>query len=218
MDSAAMQLDVVEPLVGVEPALGGPLAQLPHAIRPGVVRREREQALVQPVHRFVRVVVVHHEAHVLHAGVDVRLHLCDVPDLHVRAGGGHDLHDADGAHGALLGSDRGRIPGSPGRPSSGSPACTGRCTCAGTPRSCGIVPPRPSTSRPSRTSRSSGTSASARCAAADPSGYFARNLFSSAISWGLFLRTIIAVSPSVRTAAAVLSTRSGYTCFQNSAT
>ena len=32
-------------------------------------------ALVQPVHRLVRVVLVHHEADVLDAGVDVRLDL-----------------------------------------------------------------------------------------------------------------------------------------------
>src|SRR5262245_53034712 len=85
------QLDVVEPDVGIEAALGGGLPQPSDAAGPGVVRREGEEPLVEAVHRLVGVVLVHHGAHELHPGVDVGLDLVDVADLHVLAGGRHDL-------------------------------------------------------------------------------------------------------------------------------
>src|SRR4051812_14164000 len=64
-------LDVAEPDVPVEAALLGLVPQLSHAGGTGVVRRKGEQAFVQLVHRLVLVVLVHHEARVLHPGVDV---------------------------------------------------------------------------------------------------------------------------------------------------
>ena len=68
-------LHVAEPDVGVEPPLPRLLPQLADPCRPRVVGREGEQALVELVHGLVLVVLVDHEAHVLHAGVDVGLDL-----------------------------------------------------------------------------------------------------------------------------------------------
>src|SRR5437867_1883025 len=66
----------------------------------GVVGGEREEPLVEPVHRLAGVVLVHHRAQELDPGVDVRLDLRDVAHGHVAAGRRHDLHDADRAGGA----------------------------------------------------------------------------------------------------------------------
>ena len=66
-------LDVAEPDIRVEAALLRFTPQLADPARPRVVGREREQPLVQLVHRFVLEVLVDHEPHVLHAGVDVGL-------------------------------------------------------------------------------------------------------------------------------------------------
>src|SRR5262245_3337730 len=96
------QLDVVEPDIGVEAALGRQLAQLADTAGARVVRGEGEQALVEPIHRLVRVILVHHRAQELDARVDVGLDLVDVAHPHVLARGRHDLHDADGADGAAL--------------------------------------------------------------------------------------------------------------------
>ena len=51
----------------------------------------------------------------------------------------------------------------------------------------------------------------------DPSGYRARNAFSSALSCGLFLRIIMPTWASLLTAASLLSTSFGKTCCQNEA-
>src|SRR5215471_5544471 len=53
------QLDVVEPDVRVESALGRGLAPPPHASGTGAVRGEGEEALVELVHGLVGVVLVH---------------------------------------------------------------------------------------------------------------------------------------------------------------
>src|SRR5882724_8264063 len=94
------QLHVVEPDVGVEAALGGEPAQLTDAPGAGVVRGEREEALVERGHGLFRVVLVHHGAHELDPGVDVGLDLRDVAGAHVLTRGGHDLHDSDRPDGA----------------------------------------------------------------------------------------------------------------------
>ena len=77
-----------------------PLRLAPQArdpARTGVVGREREQVLVQLVHRLVLVILLDHEADVFHAGMDVGLELGDIADLEVARRRGHHLHDADGA-------------------------------------------------------------------------------------------------------------------------
>src|SRR4029450_9430598 len=91
-------LHVVEPDIAVEPELGRLPAERVHAPRPTIVGGEREEALVQLVHGLLGVVLIHHEPDVLHPRMDIGLGLGDVADFQLRAGGRHDLHDADGAH------------------------------------------------------------------------------------------------------------------------
>ena len=71
--SAATRSTLLNQTFGSSPRFAASLPQLPDRAGPGVVGGEREQPLVQPVHRLVLEVLVDHEAHVLHAGVDVRL-------------------------------------------------------------------------------------------------------------------------------------------------
>src|SRR5262249_60700073 len=56
------ELEVVQPDVGVEAALGGDAAQSGDAAGNGVIRGEREEAAVELMHRIVGVVLVHHGA------------------------------------------------------------------------------------------------------------------------------------------------------------
>src|SRR6266850_3638824 len=67
------QLDVVEPDVGVEAALGRGPAQPPDAPGPGVVGGEGEEPLVERNHRLFVVVLGPHGAKELDPGVDVGL-------------------------------------------------------------------------------------------------------------------------------------------------
>ncbi|MNN17391.1 hypothetical protein D3C81_1305780 [compost metagenome] len=88
----------MEPDVGIQPALGGFLAQSGNSGRTGVVRREGKQDLIQLGHRFVTVVPVYHHSHVLDSSLDVRLGLPDITYLQLLACRRHDLHHSDGSH------------------------------------------------------------------------------------------------------------------------
>src|SRR5499433_2784825 len=67
------QLDVVEPDVGIQAALGRGPAQPADPAGTRIVGGEGEEPLVQAVHRLVGIVLVHHGAQEFHARVDVGL-------------------------------------------------------------------------------------------------------------------------------------------------
>ena len=75
MRSAAISSTLLNHMFGSRPRFRASRRSCRIASRPGVVGGKGEQPLVQPVHRLVLEVLVHHEAHVLHAGVDVGLDL-----------------------------------------------------------------------------------------------------------------------------------------------
>jgi hypothetical protein len=87
-------------MFGSSPLFCRLLAQPSHPAGPSVVRGEGEQRLVQLGHGLLVVELVDHVAHVLDPAVDVGLRLGDVADIQFLAGRWHDLHHADGAHGA----------------------------------------------------------------------------------------------------------------------
>src|SRR5262249_15475097 len=66
-------LHVAEPFIGIEPGGRGFLPQLRHSRGSGVVGRDREETLVETIHRLVLVVLVHDESQVLRARLDVFL-------------------------------------------------------------------------------------------------------------------------------------------------
>src|SRR5215475_12460497 len=76
-------LDVVEPLVGVEPAPLGFRAELREVPWPRVIGREREQRAGGLVELRIGEVTGHELIHVLRAGVNVRLDRPDVADAHL---------------------------------------------------------------------------------------------------------------------------------------
>ena len=71
-------LHIIEPDVRIQSTLGCQDTQLGNAARTGIVGSERKQGLVQLGHGLVTVILVYHPAHVLDAGVNVRLGLGDV--------------------------------------------------------------------------------------------------------------------------------------------
>ncbi|MCY1359709.1 hypothetical protein D9M69_462950 [compost metagenome] len=91
----------MKPDVRIESTQGGFFTKFGNPARTCIVGSEGEQGLVQVGHGLLAIVLVDHPTHILDPGINVWFDFSNVADAKFLAGGGHDLHDANGAHLAL---------------------------------------------------------------------------------------------------------------------
>jgi hypothetical protein len=75
--------DMVEPLIGIEASARGLLSKSAKACWTTVVRRKREEGLVNWIQCSLREMAVDDDSKVLDASVDIRFELMDVTDVHL---------------------------------------------------------------------------------------------------------------------------------------